>query len=179
MVAPSLKTERLLLRQWQDSDLAAFAKMNADKKVMEYFPSTLSTEESDALAKVIQHELQEKDYGLWAVEILGKASFIGFVGLHYQDFDAPFTPCVEIGWRISQDYWGKGYAIEAAKRVEEYAFADLKLKELVSFTAKVNHRSIKLMEKLGMQRNPEEDFEHSKLPKGHALSWHVLYRKEN
>ena len=177
--APNLSTERLLLRQWKDDDLLLFARMNANKEVMEYFPAILSTKESDVLAQKIRKELSEKKYGLWAVEVKGVAPFIGFVGLHYQDFPAPFTPCIEIGWRLSHEHWNKGYAFEAATKVAQYAFNDLKLEELVSFTTKGNHRSRKLMEKLGMTHDVHDDFEHSNLDEGHPLRSHVLYRLVN
>lgn len=153
--------------------------MNADACVMEYFPSTLSKEESDSLAEKIQKELREREYGLWAVEVPGIAPFIGFVGLHDQDFSATFTPCIEIGWRLAYEHWGKGFAFEAASKVVAYSFHVLNLQELVSFTAVKNQRSRKLMEKLGMTRNPEDDFEHPKLPEGHPLRPHVLYRLKN
>lgn len=181
MPAPILTTKRLLLRQWKESDLPLFAKMNADSLVMEWFPSTLSKEESDSLAERIQQELKEKEkeYGLWAVEVVKATSFIGFVGLHYQDFPAAFTPCIEIGWRLAYEHWGKGYAFEAASKVIEYAFQTVKLRELVSFTHVKNQRSRKLMERLGMTRRVEDDFEHPKLPKGHPLRPHVLYRLKN
>ena len=146
---------------------------------MEYFPGVLSTQESDGLARRIRRELSEKDYGLWAVEVSGIASFIGFVGLHYQDFPASFSPCIEIGWRLSFDYWRKGYAFEAATRVIDYAFITLKMSELVSFTTVQNWRSRKLMERLGMTRSPKDDFEHPKLPNDHSLRPHVLYRLKN
>ncbi len=176
MPAPTLSTKRLLLRQWEESDLPLFAKMNADSRVMEWFPSTLSKEESNTLAEKIQHELQEKEYGLWAVEVVGIAPFIGFVGLHYHDYSAPFTPCIEIGWRLAYEHWGKGYAYEAASRVLDYAFNTLKLKEIVSFTTPENTRSWGLMKKLGMTHNPKDDFYHPKLPKDHPFSFHVLYK---
>ncbi|NGX42165.1 MAG: hypothetical protein K940chlam7_00442 [Chlamydiae bacterium] len=179
MPALTLKTERLILRLWKQEDLSEFAKMNADKRVMEFFPSALSEEESNSLADKIQKELKEKDYGLWAVEVKGGASFIGFVGLHYQDFTAPFTPCIEIGWRLTLEHQGKGHAFEAASKVIEYAFKELKLEELVSFTTIKNLRSIKLMKKLGMTHDPQDDFDHSKLPEGHPLRPHVLFRLKN
>ncbi len=179
MPAPSLTTKRLLLRQWKESDLSLFAKMNADKHVMEYFPSTLSQNESNCLAEKIQKELREKEYGLWAVEAIDAAPFVGCVGLHYQDFPAAFTPCIEIGWRLAHEHWGKGYAFEAASKIIKYAFQTLRLCELVSFTTVENQRSRKLMERLEMTRKPEDDFEYPKLPKGHPLRPHVLYRLKN
>lgn len=177
MPAPILKTKRLILRPWKEEDLSLFAAMNADERVMEHFPATLSREESDAFAKKIMRQFETKDYGLWAVEVPGIASFIGFVGLIDHDFPAHFTPCIEIGWRLAYNYWGQGYAFEAASKVMDYAFNVLKLDELVSMTAVSNQRSQKLMKKLGMTRNPDDDFENPKLKPGHPLRPHVLYRK--
>lgn len=176
MKAPQLTTERLLLRQWRADDLPHFAALNQDPEVMRHFPGLLSVEESQRLAENIQNELQSKPYGLWAVEVKAGAPFIGFVGLHAADFPASFTPCIEIGWRLASAHWGKGFAYEAALRVLDYAFADLKLSELVSFTAVENLRSQKLMKKLGMRHDAGGDFEHPKLPPGHRLRPHVLYR---
>ncbi len=179
MPAPSLTTKRLLLRRWKEEDLPLFAQMNADERVMQYFPSILSVEESNALAEKIQKELEEKEYGLWAVEVVDVAPFVGFVGLHDQDFPAAFTPCTEIGWRLDFEYWGNGYAFEAAQKVVEYAFDTLKLPEIVSFTTAANQRSRTLMKKLGMTYNPQDDFQHPKLAVNHPLRPHVLYRLGN
>ena len=176
MAAPNLETKRLLLRHWKVEDLPLFAAMNADPYVMEYFPKMLSPEESNRLAQKIQQELEEKQYGLWAVEVKNETPFIGFVGLHFQDFEAPFTPCIEIGWRLAHQYWRKGYAYEAASKVVSYAFESLKLEELVAFTLPSNTSSRRLMEKLGMTYDPKDDFENSKLPEGHPMRPHVLYR---
>jgi 3-dehydroquinate dehydratase / shikimate dehydrogenase len=179
MPAPTLQTARLILRQWKEGDLPLFADLNASSDVMKYFPSTLSRDESDLLAEKIQRELDEKEYGLWAVEVKGLTSFIGFVGLHYHDFSAAFTPCIEIGWRLATEYWGKGYAFEAATKVVNYAFNTLKLEEIVSFTTPENKRSRNVMEKLGMTHDTKDDFYHTKLPKDHPLGFHVLYRLQN
>lgn len=176
MPAPSIQTQRLLLRQWKEEDLPLFAKLNCNPLVMEHFPALLSKEESDDLARRIQKELKERPYGLWAVERTDTDTFIGFVGLHEHTFETPFTPCIEIGWRIDSPHWRQGFAFEAAKAVLAYAFDALKIQELVSFTTKTNTRSIHLMEKLGMTRREEEDFEHPKLKEGHRLRPHVLYR---
>jgi len=176
MPAPKLFTDRLVLRPWHEADLLPFAKMNADPKIMQYFPSPLSTEESDALAFKIMQELEEKNYGLWAVEVKDGCPFIGFVGLHYQDFPAHFTPCIEIGWRLAYEHQGKGYAFEAASKVKEYAFETLQLEEIVSFTAEINKKSIRLMEKLGMTAQPSDRFNRHSLPEEHPLRPHVLYR---
>ncbi|MEL7432138.1 MAG: GNAT family N-acetyltransferase [Chlamydiota bacterium] len=179
MFAPSLITERLLLRHWKKTDLDPFAKMNADPRVMAYFPKTLSTQETTDLVEQMDRMLKEKGYGPWAVEVPGIVPFIGFVGLMYQDFPADFTPCIEIGWRLAYDYWGQGYAFEAASKVMEYAFFELQLPELVSLTSIKNKRSQKLMQKLGMTRNPKEDFDSPKVPLDSPLQPHVIYRKKN
>jgi RimJ/RimL family protein N-acetyltransferase len=173
---PALRTERLILRAWRDEDLAAFAALNADPAVMEYFPSVLSRTESDAFAARIRTELGERGFGLWAVEVPGNAEFIGFTGISVPRFEAPFTPCVEIGWRIAKEFWGRGYAPEAAGRALAHGFGALGLDEIVSFTAVANHRSRRVMEKLGMTHDPADDFDHPSLAPGHRLRRHVLYR---
>lgn len=175
MVAPNIKTTRLLLRQWEESDLSLFAKINCDPEVMQFFPSLLTEKESNALAKKIIKELQEKTYGLWAVEIPNVTSFIGFLGLHYADFKAHFTPCVEIGWRLDRAYWGKGYATEGGKAVLNYAFKTLNLTKVVSFTSEKNHKSIAVMKRLGMHYYSKNNFEHPQIPKKHWLRPHVFY----
>jgi 3-dehydroquinate dehydratase/shikimate dehydrogenase len=175
----TLKTKRLILRPWKEADLAPFAELNADPKVMEYFPSTLSRQESDSLARRIQAKMEERGYGMWAVAIPGVADFIGFIGLNNEDkssFPAHFTPAVEIGWRLASDYWGKGYATEGAEAVLAYGFKNLNLEEIVSFTAVQNMRSRRIMEKIGMHHDSKDDFDHPKLPEGHALRRDVLYR---
>lgn len=179
MTAPSLKTKRLILRQWKNEDLIPFAKMNSDPKVMEFFPSVLTKEKSDEIAKKIQKELSEKEYGFWAVEEKKTKKFIGFVGLHLPEFSSHFTPCIEIGWRLAYEFWGQGFAFEAAEAVLKYAFSTLHLSEIVAFTAKTNLRSRKLMEKLEMSHDEKDDFDHPKIPKNHPLSLHVLYRIKN
>lgn len=177
MSAPILETPRLILRHWKKEDLPLFSQLNQDPKVMEFFPSALSEKESDQFAQNIEKELTEKDYGFWAVELKKTNQFIGFVGLHYQDFPASFTPCVEIGWRLMYNEWGKGYALEAALKVLHYAFHTLKFEEIVSFTTVKNVRSRRLMERLKMTHDQNDDFEHPKLSKMHPLRLHVLYRK--
>lgn len=169
-------TNRLLLRQWRTEDHAPFAAMNADPRVMEHFPNLLAREESDARADAIEQHWLERGFGLWAVEVPGVAPFIGFVGLSVPRFEAAFTPCVEIGWRLAADYWGQGYATEGARAAVEFGFGPLGLKEIVSFTVPANLRSRRVMEKLGMTRDPAEDFEHPLLAAGHPLRRHVLYR---
>ncbi len=176
MPAPTLTTSRLLLRHWRDSDLAPFAAMNADPLVMKHFPAPLSRIESDAVAARLRQNLQEKEFGIWALEVSGIGEFAGFVGLSSPSFSAPFTPCVEIAWRLCRDYWGHGYATEAAQAVLDYGFNTLNLAEIVSFTVTANQRSRRVMERLGMVRNPDEDFQHPSLPENHPLRLHVLYR---
>jgi ribosomal-protein-alanine N-acetyltransferase len=174
-IAP-LRTPRLLLRGWRDEDLPAFAALNPDPEVMRHFPAPLSRTESDALAARIRSELAERGFGLWAIESPGEAPFLGFVGLAVPAFQAPFTPCVEVGWRLAWRFWGRGYATEAAQAVLSHAFGELGMRDLVSFTTAGNLASRRVMEKLGMRRDPDEDFEHPSLSPGHPLRPHVLYR---
>jgi RimJ/RimL family protein N-acetyltransferase len=176
---PSLKTQRLRLREWRDDDLAPFATMNADPAVMEFLPSTLSRVESDAFAGRIRAHFDEHIFGLWAVEEVASGSFIGFVGLSVPHFDIPFMPCVEIGWRLARDHWGRGYATEAAMEAIKFGFERAELAEIVSFTVPMNQRSRGVMTKLGLQREAKDDFEHPSLPVGHRLRSHVLYRLES
>jgi RimJ/RimL family protein N-acetyltransferase len=176
MPAPTLITPRLLLRHWKKEDLAVFAKMNVDPKVMQFFPSILNKRKSDDLAKKIQKELDEKKFGFWAIEVPNVAPFIGFAGLHIPEIKTDFTPCVEIGWRLDSNYWNKGYAIEAAKKVLEYGFLVLKLPEIVSFAPHIHERSRRIMEKLHMRYCHDENFYHPKYSKESPLNPFVLYR---
>lgn len=178
MSAPILQTPRLVLRQWRDDDLDAYAALNANPEVMEHYPSVLSRADSEVSARRIREGLAMRPFGLWAVEAPGAAPFVGYVGLAEPGFAAHFTPCIEIGWRLARDHWGKGYAIEAASAVCEYAFGPLGLTELVSFTVPANWRSRRVMESLGMRRTEAEDFQHPSLPAGHRLQLHVLYRMQ-
>ena len=171
-----MRTERLLLRRWRPSDRAPFAALNADPRVMRHFPATLSRAESDAYAERIEAHFAEHGFGLWAVEAPDLAAFIGFVGLSVPRFEAPFTPCVEIGWRLAAEHWGRGYAPEAARAALAFGFETLALAEILSFTAAANQPSRRVMEKLGMTHDPADDFDHPALPEGHALRRHVLYR---
>jgi ribosomal-protein-alanine N-acetyltransferase len=171
-----LETERLILRTWQPSDRDPFAQLNADPAVMRYFPATLSRAESDALVDNIESHHRVHGFGLWAVEEKATGSFTGFIGLNIPSFQAHFTPTVEIGWRLAQPFWGQGYATEGAKRVLAYGFTVLELPEILSFTATINRPSIAVMERLGMSHNAADDFDHPRLPPGHRLLRHVLYR---
>ena len=169
-------SKRLVLRRWRAADREPFARMNADPKVMEFLPALLPREESDALVDRIEGHFAEHGFGLWAIESKDTGEFIGYVGLAVPSFEASFTPCVEIGWRLAVEHWGRGLATEGASRVVERAFGSLGLQELVSFTTEANQRSRRVMEKLGMTRDPAEDFDHPSLPEGHRLRRHVLYR---
>ena len=171
-----MRTPRLVLRQWRDADLEPFAALNGDPEVMRYFPATLTREQSDALAARERARIDERGWGLWAVELVDSATFIGFVGLAEARFDAHFTPAVEIGWRLARESWGNGYATEGARAVVDTAFQELGLDEIVSFTAVENEPSRRVMERLGMTHDPGDDFDHPLLPPGHPLGRHVLYR---
>ena len=171
-----LHTERLLLRRWRPADKEPFARLNSDPVVMEYFPSALDRAESDAFADRIEAGFDARGYGLWAVEIPGEADFIGFVGLALHDFPAHFTPAVEIGWRLARDYWGSGFATEAARTAIADGFERVGLGEIVSFTAAINVRSVAVMQRLSMTHDPSDDFDHPRLPVGHHLRRHVLCR---
>lgn len=143
---------------------------------MAHFPSTLTRAESDAMVHRIADHFREDGFGLWAVEAPGIAPFLGFVGLAIPRFEAHFTPCVEIGWRIAPDFWGQGYASEAARATLAFAFETLRLPEIVALTVPANTRSIRVMEAIGMRRDPADDFDHPSLPEGHRLRRHILHR---
>jgi len=174
--ASEIRTDRLLLRFWRDSDREPFAAMNADPRVMEHLPALLGREQSDSLAGRLEASFVRERLGLWVLELPGVAPFIGCAGLATVRFEAPFTPCVEVGWRLARPFWGSGYATEAARASMRDGFERLLLGEIVAFTVPRNERSIRVMERLGMRRCPEEDFEHPGLAPGHPLSHHVLYR---
>ncbi|HEY2859204.1 MAG TPA: GNAT family N-acetyltransferase [Terracidiphilus sp.] len=180
-MSTELCTERLILRSWRHSDREPFARLNADPHVMEYFPATLSRAQSDVLVDRIETDLTQRGYGLSAAELRDTGEFIGFIGLSVPTFEAHFTspahPAVEIGWRLAAEHWGKGLATEGARAVLDHAFNHLHLSEVVSFTTAANLRSRHVMEKIGMERDPADDFEHPGLPAGHSLRSHVLYRK--
>jgi RimJ/RimL family protein N-acetyltransferase len=168
-----ISTERLLLRRWVQSDRVAFAEMNADPRVMEHFPSVLTGAESDAMVNRIESHFERHGFGLWAVEVRDRSPFIGYVGLAIPSFEAHFTPCVEVGWRLASEFWGRGYATEGARAVVAFGFGPLALNEIVSFTVPENERSRRVMERLNMTHDPLEDFEHPTQPDRRL---HVLYR---
>jgi RimJ/RimL family protein N-acetyltransferase len=171
-----LRSERLALRAWREDDLAPFASMNADPRVMEFLPAPLSRAESDAFAARIAATFAAHGFGLWAVEVPGVAPFAGFVGLSVPLFESHFTPCVEVGWRLAHEFWGRGYATEGARLALAFGFERAALNEIVSMTVRANARSWRVMENLGMRRDPVDDFDHPRLPEGHRLRRHVLYR---
>jgi RimJ/RimL family protein N-acetyltransferase len=171
-----LRTPRLVLRQWRDDDLAPFAELNADPEVMLHFPSVLTRAQSDAFALGARTHIATLGWGLWAVEVLDEAPFIGFVGLSRPRFEAHFTPAVEIGWRLAREHWGNGYATEAARAATSFAFDKLGLEEILSFTTVANEPSRRVMERLGMTHDPADDFDHPLLAHGHPQRRHVLYR---
>ncbi len=173
---PTLVTERLSLRPWRAEDRAPVAAMNADPEVMACLGEPLSREASDALVDRIEAHFARRGFGFWAVEVVGGAPFIGMIGLAVPRFEAHFTPCVEIGWRLAREHQRRGYATEGARAALAYGFETLGLEEIVAWTARDNVRSRALMERLGMGYDPADDFAHPMLPEGHPLQEHVLYR---
>lgn len=179
------KSERLasdahqkpLLRQWIDSDLAAFAEMNADPEVMRYFLAPLTRTEAEETFQRLRTKIAQQGWGIWALEVDG--ALAGMVGLMAPKWDLPFSPCVEVLWRLRKEFWGRGIAQAAAAQAIDYGFSKLKLEEIVAFTTVPNLRSIRLMERLGFKRDEQGDFDHPAVPEGHALRRHVLYRKRN
>jgi len=169
------KTSRLLLRPWREADREPFAAMNADPAVMEFFPSLQSREASDASIDAWQSQLAAQGWSNWAAELIESGQFIGFVGLSVPRRALPFSPCVEIGWRLDRRFWGRGLATEAARAALQFGFERLSLDDIVSFTAVGNLRSRAVMERIGM-RNAHQDFEHPGVPEGHPLRLHCLYR---
>jgi RimJ/RimL family protein N-acetyltransferase len=167
-----------LLRGWKAGDRAPFAAMNADPTVMRYFAAPLTESETNAMLERNAAHFEQYGFGLWAVELSSTGEFIGFIGLSVPQFEAPFTPCVEIGWRLAAQHWNKGFATEGAGAVLRHGFESLRIDEIVSFTTVENLPSRRVMEKIGMHRNPNDDFDHPRLPIGHELRRHVLYRKK-
>jgi RimJ/RimL family protein N-acetyltransferase len=172
-----IETDRLILRRWQSSDVEPFVNLNADPRVMQFFPATLSRAETEAMISSVEEKFSQHGFGLWAAELKVTAGFIGFIGLDVPGYPLPFSPCVEIGWRLAFDCWGKGYAQEGARAALAFGFDRLHLEEIVSLTTANNLRSRHVMERIGMAYDAQGDFDHPKLPEGHPLRRHVLYRK--
>jgi RimJ/RimL family protein N-acetyltransferase len=170
-----IQTDRLIMRQWNKEDYSAFAEMNADQDVMEFYPDILTIEQSNAMAQKIESEILVKGWGFWAVELKNNKSFIGFVGLHEPGYKLPMSPCIEIGWRLAKEYWGNGYATEAGKAALDTAFKKLKLAEVYSFASVSNKKSQAVMERINMI-NTNNNFEHPIIPKNNPLREHVLYK---
>jgi RimJ/RimL family protein N-acetyltransferase len=171
-----LKTARLLLRRWREADQVPFAVLNADPMVMEYLPGKLTRPESDGLIARIEAGFEDHGYGLWALEVRATGEFVGFTGLAVPSFDAHFTPAVEVGWRLARSAWGNGYATEAGLASIAFGFRDAGLEEIVSLTSAANLRSRAVMTRIGMTRDPADDFDHPGLPETDPLRPHVLYR---
>ena len=171
-----IETKRLRLRRWKDTDIEPFTRINTDPRVMEYFPSTFDAVQTEQIIRKQEDSFETRGFGLWACELKESNTFIGFTGLSSPSFESSFTPCIEIGWRLAFEHWGKGYAPEAAKAVLHFAFDQLRLKEVLSWTAVNNLQSRRVMEKIGMQQDLTGDFEHPNIPAGHKLRPHVLYR---
>jgi ribosomal-protein-alanine N-acetyltransferase len=171
-----MRTERLLMRRWQPADREPFAAMNADPEVMAHFPAALDRAASDAFVDRIEAGFEAHGFGLWALQRLDTGEFVGFTGLSICRFQARFTPAVEIGWRLSRSAWGHGFATEAARQALRVGFQEHGLAEIVSFTATGNAASQAVMRRLGMRRDPAEDFDHPAVPPGHRVRRHVLYR---
>ncbi len=171
-----IETERLILREWKEEDKVPFARMNNDPMIMEFFPRRLTEEENARLVDRFQSHFEKRKFGFYAVEMKKTGQFMGFTGLQTVEMDVPFKGAVEIAWRLDYEYWGAGYATEAAKAVMKHGFGKLKLKEIVAYAVHDNSRAIKLIEKLGMKRDPDGDFDYPSLPKDHPLGKFVLYR---
>ncbi|HEX3239392.1 MAG TPA: GNAT family N-acetyltransferase [Solirubrobacterales bacterium] len=176
MGSDALNTSRLTLRRWREADREPFAAINADPEVMALFPAPLTRSESDRLADSIEAHFERHGFGLWALEVGASGDFVGFAGLAVPSFEAPFTPAVEVGWRLARPAWGRGYATEAARAALAHGFDGLGLEEVVSFTSVGNTRSRAVMERLGMSHDSADDFEHPKIAAGDPLRPHVLYR---
>jgi RimJ/RimL family protein N-acetyltransferase len=177
VTTPTLTTDRLLMREWRDSDRVPYAALNRDPDVMRHFPSTLTPQQSDEMVDRMIATWMDRGYGLWAVERSDTSQFVGFVGLAAPSWQAAFTPCVEVGWRLAKQHWGIGFAPEAALAALRWGFdnVDLPGDEVVSFTTLGNNNSQRVMQKIGMERDHAGDFDHPLLP-----DWvdrrHALYR---
>lgn len=171
-----LQTARLRLRQWHAADIAPFAAINHDAAVMRWIGAPMTHDQTQAWVGRMQQTWQEHGLGLFVAELRATPGCIGYIGLSIPRFTAHFTPCVEIGWRLASQHWGQGLATEGARAVLAWARDDVHLPAVVSFTTRGNVASQRVMQKIGMQHNPADDFDHPMLPADHPLRPHVLYR---
>ena len=174
--APTIYAPRLQLRTWQDSDIEPWIAMGADDRVMEFFPGTYDRAKAISIAALIRAALDTNGYGWWVLEPKEGPSFGGVIALQAVPFEAPFTPAIEVGWRLPFDLWGKGYATEGARAALDFAFEKLQVEEVVAMTSAINLRSQRVMERLGMTRDPADDFDHPRIEPGSRIQRHVLYR---
>ena len=174
MAVPEIRTERLLLRGWTDADRPAYAAINADPDVMATIGPLQTRTQTDAAIDRMMASWTDSGFGLWCIDLDGEC--IGFTGLNRPWFRAAFTPCVEVGWRLSSVHWGHGYAPEAGRAALDFGFDVVELEDIVSFTAAVNHKSRRVMDKLGMTRDGGADFDHPSVREGDPVRPHVLYR---
>ena len=174
--APELHTPRLILRRWRDGDRVPFAKLNRDAQVMEHMPARLTRAQSDEMIELIEARFDQHGYGLWAVEVRATGALAGFTGLQDVPFQAPFTPAIEVGWRLARTVWGRGYATEAARAALAYGFGALRLPEVVAMIVPANRRSRAVAQRLDMTQDPAGAFEHPRFAPGHRLRRHLLYR---
>ncbi|HAP78208.1 MAG TPA: GNAT family N-acetyltransferase [Acidimicrobiaceae bacterium] len=173
-MTPEVRTERLLLRGWQETDKPAYASLNGDPEVMRHFPTPLTVEQSDEMVDRMRGHWASHGFGLWAVERLDTGQFIGFTGLAMPGWSN--VPLVEVGWRLSREHWGLGFAPEAARASLAFGFEHVALPadEIVSFTTTKNFKSQRVMQKIGMRHDPTRDFDHPLLPHWHEKA-HVFY----
>ncbi len=176
MTSVAAETKRLILRRWTPEDVEPFALLNADPRVMEFFPATLSRAESETMIKTVEDRIDQHGFGFWAAELRSTRELIGFIGLNVPGYPLPFSPCVEVGWRLAHKHWGNGYAQEGARAAIQLGFDKFGLREIVSFTTLNNIRSRKVMERIGMVQDSSGEFDHPKLEEAHPLRRHVLYR---
>ena len=172
----SIETDRLILRRWRDADVEPFVEMNADPKVMEFFPDVMTVEETQESVERYRRHFDDHGFGFWVAELKGSDSFAGVIGMAHTRFDSHFTPAVEVGWRLAAKHWGNGYAPEGALAAIDFAFRYVGLKEVVAMTAAGNLKSRRVMEKIGMTRDAKDDFDHPLVPSDHFTFRHVLYR---
>lgn len=171
-----VETKRLILRRWRPEDLDAFAEMNADPRVMEYFLAPHTRAETENMMSVMNGKMDQYGFGFWAAELKVTGELTGFIGINVPSYPLPFSPCVEVGWRLAHRFWGQGLAPEGALACLDYGFVQLKLPEIVAFTATGNLKSRRVMEKIGMTYDARDDFDNPRVPEGHPLRRHVLYR---